>query len=141
MTDAIKVLVVDDNPALRDLTAELLERVSEPISVGTEANPSKVLARLSRDTFHCVVSDYHMPNMDGLELCRTVRREYPNLPYFLLSTDDEPGTIERTLEVGATDYIHKETGIEHYRLLANRIERAVEHERVRHELEELTSGP
>lgn len=140
MTRDILVLVVDDEPALRDLTADLLERVSDEITVRTEADPTMVTDRVRAEPIDCVVSDYRMPRLDGLELCSTLRRSHPHLPFFLLTSSGDPTVIERALERNATDYIQKQPGIEHYRLLANRIERAVQHHRDRSRLAELVSG-
>lgn len=141
MTDDIHVLYVEDDPALRDLAAELLERAGPRLSVGTVADPTTVLDCLRARSVDCLVSDYEMPAVDGLELCDRVRREYPDIPFFLFTSSDDPAVIEAALDVGATDYIRKARGTEHYTLLANRIANAVEHYRDRNRLADLMSQP
>lgn len=126
MSDDIFVLYVDGNAALRDLTAELLEDVNSNITVGTEADPTTVPYRLAVEDVDCIVSEYELPTMDGLELCKRIRRDHPELPFFIFTNNDDRAVIEEALELGATDYIEKYTGIEHYKLLANRISNAVE---------------
>ena len=126
MTDDILVLYVDDNAALRDLTADLLERVNPNLTVRTEADPSTVRYQLTEEAVNCIVSDYDMAPINGIELCRRVRRDHPDVPFFLWSNDNDPALIDEALEAGATDFLEKSTGIEHYKLLANRIENACE---------------
>lgn len=140
MTDDILVLYVDDSPALRDLTVELLERVNPAITVTAEENPTDVTERLVTEPIECVVSDLDMPSMDGLELCGRIRDRHPEVPFFLLTSQDGETVIEEALAAGVTDYIQKETGVEHYKLLANRISNAVQHYRDRTRLAELESG-
>ena len=137
MAEDILVLFVDDDPALRDLTAEFLERVNEAITVQLEADPRAVPERLEEKPVDCIVSDLQMPSMNGIELCQHIRRDYPMLPFFIFTSVDDGCTIERALEAGATDYIEKAGGIEHYKLLAHRISNAVQHHRARDRLADL----
>lgn len=139
MASEICVLYVDDNPALRDLSAELLERVSPGIVVRTEAEPTAVLDRLSQESIDCVVSDLEMPDIDGIQLCELIRQKHPQVPYFLFTNTDDPSIIDKALAAGATDYVQKSTGTEHYTLIANRISNAVHHRRTRDRLAELES--
>lgn len=131
MPNGIEVLYVDDDPALRDLTAEMLERVHPAISVRTESDPTSVPGHLTEESIDCLVSDYHMPEMDGLELYDRVRDAHPDVPFFLFTNNDQPELIETALDAGVTDYVEKQPGIAHYKLLANRITNAVQHHRTR----------
>lgn len=83
--DTIRVLHVDDEPDLADLTATYLEREDERFTVETETRASRGLDRLDNEDYDCVVSDYNMPGMDGIEFLETVREEYPNLPFILFT--------------------------------------------------------
>lgn len=137
MCEEIRVLYVDDNAALRDLTAELLEQVCPSITVLTESDPEAVQSHLDTESIDCVVTDYQMPRYDGLELLDDVRAEFENLPFFVFTSKADRAVIEATLDAGATDFIEKATGIEHYKLLANRITNAVRHHRDRQRIAEL----
>lgn len=137
MCEEIRVLYVDDNAALRDLTAELLEKVSPSITILTESDPESVQAQITAESIDCVVSDYQMPGYDGLELLEDVRAEFENLPFFVFTSNGDRAVIEAALDAGATDFIEKATGIEHYKLLANRITNAVRHHRDRQRIAEL----
>src|SRR6056297_566272 len=82
---AIRVLLVDDRPPVADLTATYLERVSDDISVCIETSAEDGLVRLDDETFDCVVSDYEMPQKDGLEFLADVREAAPDLPFVLFT--------------------------------------------------------
>ena len=137
MNRTVHVLYVDDDAALRDLTAELLEKVSADISVRTAADPTTVPTRLEATTVDCVVSDYEMPERNGLELCRELREDHPELPFFLFTSRGGEEIVSRAMLAGVTDYIQKEPGVEQYTLLANRITNAVARHRLQERLAEL----
>jgi DNA-binding NtrC family response regulator len=137
MTRDVRVLHVDDDPALLDLTADILERVDDGVSVLSESDPTAAPDRIEREPVDCVVSDLRMPECDGLELCERVRRVHPELPFFLFTSESGSGLVDRAMEVGATDFIEKDPGIDQYKLLVNRIERSVEHHRARKRIVEL----
>lgn len=125
MPRQITVLHVDDDETMLDLTAELLERADHNVSVRSESRPTNVPDRIESEPIDCVVSDFEMPRCDGLELCRTVRARWPNLPFFLFTNNRGADIVDSALAAGVTDYIRKETGVHHYTLLANRITIAV----------------
>jgi DNA-binding NtrC family response regulator len=130
MTRPIHVLHVDDNAALRDLTAEFLERVTTDLSVHSVADPTVVPATIADEPIDCVVSDYEMPDRNGIELCREVRETHPDLPFFLFTSRGGADLVRAAIEAGATDYVRKEPGVEQYTLLANRIANAVSKSRL-----------
>lgn len=138
-TDAtdLEVLHIDDDAALRDLTAELLERVDDGITVKSESDPTVVPGRIEAEPIDCVVSDYRMPETDGLELCRRIRDTHPDIPFFLFTTEYGEEVLDRAMSFGVTDYIQKESGTTHYKLLAYRIRNAVRHHRIRERIQEL----
>ena len=83
MTMAKAVLIVDDNPNMSTLLAEMLEIFdyeSVRASGGTEA-----LEELEKGHFSMVITDMRMPNMTGLELLEKVKAKYPKLPVVLIS--------------------------------------------------------
>lgn len=137
MAHDVRVLHVDDDPALLDLTADILERVDDDVRVLSESDPTAVLERLEREPVDCVVSDLRMPECDGFELCERVRRIHPDLPFFVFTSESGGGLVDRAMAVGATDFIEKDPGIDQYKLLVNRIERSVEHHRARKRIVEL----
>ena len=123
----IHVLHVDDDPAIASLTADALEREAARLSVETVADPREALATITEapDAVDCVVSDYKMPAMTGVELLTAVRREAPKLPVILFTGKGSEGVASEAIEAGVTSYLQKGTGTSRYALLANRIENAV----------------
>ncbi|MFC7019621.1 MULTISPECIES: PAS domain S-box protein [Haloarcula] len=125
--DGIDVLHVDDDPDFAALTAVQVHRVADDIAVTTESDPSAALDRVETGPFDCVVSDYDMPVMNGLELFEAVRSAAPDLPFVLFTrTGDVAG---EAIEAGVTEFQRKRTGSDQFAVLANRVRRAVEHRR------------
>ncbi|AZH24844.1 PAS domain S-box protein [Haloplanus aerogenes] len=121
-----RVLHVDDDDEFAALTAEYLERTGEHLDVETAASASDALDRLDDDTFDCIVSDYEMPVMDGLELLEAVRENDSDLPFILFTGTGSEQVASDAIARGVTDYLRKRPGTEAFELLANRIENAIE---------------
>lgn len=90
----IQVLHVDDDPELVELTAAFLEREYGSFEVVGATSASEGLERLDADPPDCVVSDYNMPGIDGIELLQTVREEFPELPFILYTGRGKRGGRE-----------------------------------------------
>lgn len=121
----VTVLCVDDDSSLVDLTAEFLERERDEFTVLTETDPIDGLDRLDEGDIDCIVSDYEMPHMDGLEFLRAVRENHSNLPFILFTGRGSESVAEDAIRAGVTDYLQKGGGTSQYAVLANRIENAV----------------
>ena len=135
MPDAIRVLHVDDDEQYGDLVATYLEHENERFEVELVRSAADALDRLERECPDCVVSDYEMPGIDGIELLQSVRETHPNLPFVLFTGKGSEEVASEAIAAGATDYLQKQSGSDRYELLANRVENAVEQYRSRHELE------
>ncbi len=124
--NSITVLQVDDDPDLADLTADMLEREDDRFRVETATSPNEGVKRLADGDFDCIVSDYQMPEMDGIEFLETVRSDHPELPFILFTGEGSEAVASEAIAAGVTDYLQKQRGTEQYELLANRVENAVE---------------
>lgn len=109
------ILVVEDNP---DMLAFIRKQLTTEYSVLTAMNGIEALAVLDNHYVNLVVSDVMMPQMDGFELCKTIKSDlsYSHIPVVLLAKTNIQSKIEG-LELGADAYIEKPFSVEY--LLAN----------------------
>jgi PAS domain S-box-containing protein len=130
----MRVLHVDDDDLFRDLATRHLERAG--IEVRTAESAAAALEVLEDVDVDCVVSDYDMPDRNGLELLSAVHEREPGLPFVLFTGKGSEEIASEAITAGATDYLQKESSSEQFELLANRIERAVAEHRTEAALEE-----
>lgn len=123
MDDAIRVLVVDEDVDILELTETFLERESDAITAIPEQSPEAAAERITSEEIDCVVSDYRMPEMSGLELHDAVEED---VPFFLITAAADAETAEKAEAAGVTDFIQKGSSTDYYTDLANRIEDAVD---------------
>lgn len=108
MTEAIRVLVVDDEPQIRKLLRVSLG--AESLQVIEAANAEAGLAALAHDRPDVMILDLGLPDADGLELIPRIR-ERSSVPIIVLSVRDDEGGKVRALDAGADDYLTKPFGI------------------------------
>jgi len=135
MGDRIRVLHVDDDPDLAEVTASFLEREDPRIAVETASNATEGLDRLDDpDTgVDCIVSDHDMPGPNGIEFLEAVRERDPDLPFILYTGKGSESVASEAISAGVTDYLQKGGGTEQYEILANRVVEAVEKRRIERE--------
>ncbi|HEX3049974.1 MAG TPA: response regulator transcription factor [Aggregatilineaceae bacterium] len=99
-----KILIVDDEPPIIDVLAYNLKRENYQVVIARDGEEAITLARQERPDL--IILDLLLPRIDGLEVCRTLRRER-DVPIIMLTARDEE--IDRVvgLELGADDYVVK----------------------------------
>lgn len=122
--DPIVVLHVDDEPDMCDLVSDYFEQQLDGFSVVSATSGERALDRLD-DSVDCIVSDYEMPGMTGLDLLRNVRVDHPNLPFVLLTGMGSETVASDAISAGVTDYFRKSASLDGLTMLAQRIETAV----------------
>ncbi|TQQ80569.1 response regulator [Halonotius roseus] len=125
-SDAIRTLLVDDDQDFVALASTLLEAESDRIETTTETRPADALDRVDLDAIDCIVSDYRMPEMDGIEFLETVRADYPELPFILFTGKGDEEVAKQAISADVSDYMVKDGSAEQYAISATRIENLVD---------------
>ncbi|MEX2203541.1 MAG: response regulator transcription factor [Actinomycetota bacterium] len=99
-----RVLLVEDDASIRESTALGLERAG--FRVTTAADGREAVDRFRRDGFDLVVLDLMLPEMDGFEVCRQLRRE-SGVPIVMLTARADATDVVAGLELGADDFVTK----------------------------------
>jgi two-component system, OmpR family, response regulator len=101
---AHSILVVDDDPHIRDVVRFAFEKTGMTISIAPDGK--EALRQFDRNVHDLVVLDIGMPEMDGLEVCRQIRKTADTPILFLSAREEE---IDRILglEIGGDDYVTK----------------------------------
>ena len=131
--DTVRVLHVDDDPEFAEVVSLYLERIDESFDVVTESSVDAGLDRLDRESVDCIVSDYDMPTLNGLEFLEAVRDRDATVPFVLFTGKGSEAIASEAISAGVTDYLQKGGGTEQYTILANRISNGVRQARAERE--------
>jgi len=101
-----RILIVDDDPALRQSLAEQLERHGEFATVECDS-ATAALATIRGEHFDAVLLDVGLPDMDGRELCRQMRETALTVPIVMLTAAASESDTVQGLDAGANDYVTK----------------------------------
>lgn len=135
--EPIRVLLVDDNEQWARFIAEEIEQAKQRLHVDVAMSANEAILTLQNDgSFDCVVTDYRMPAIDGIQLLERIRDDRPNLPCILVTGQGNEDVASRASEAGVTDYVQKGPRMNQGALFATRIERAVEELRLRRAVEQ-----
>ena len=102
------VCVVEDEKVSCEMTIELLKKMGiNNIVVST--NGETALHKLKMQKADLIISDWHMPVMDGLEFYKAVRKEesLKNTPFMMVTVEDSKEKVIEALKLGIKDYIVK----------------------------------
>lgn len=132
MGDEIQIMCVDDEESSLASTVEYIRELDDSIAVIQETDPEQALKRLPEEDIDCLVADYKMPGMDGIDLLSAVRSEYPALPFIFYTGRGSEQVASEAISNDATDYVRKSVDTADFELLVNRIQSAVNryHERL-----------
>jgi PAS domain S-box-containing protein len=93
------------------------------------SEPEEVFENIETGEYHCLVTDYNMPRMNGIELATKVR-EKSSIPIILYTGQGSEAVAEKAFLIGIDDYLRKETDPSHYKVLAKRIRHAVDKKQI-----------
>ena len=123
--DLEKIMVVDDEEAIREVVSTLLE--SQGFQCTTAANGRIAAETFRNDTFDLVLSDIVMPEMDGLKLLNEIRSQDPDVPVIMVTAMHDISIALEAIRAGAYDYILKPFEKDQLQLS---VRRALEHRRL-----------
>jgi DNA-binding NarL/FixJ family response regulator len=106
----VKVIVADDQAAVREPLAAVLSLADDIDVVATAANGSEVLAAVAAGPVDVVLMDLRMPVMDGTEATRRLSEEHPDVAVVVLTTFADDDSIMAALSAGARGYLTKNAG-------------------------------
>ena len=114
MSERFRVLVIDDDPGVRDYLGALVSRRGYEVF----AHPSgeEALRKLDADRPDLVTLDVVLPGMDGLETLRRLKERLPEVPVVMLSGHGQARTIVEAMRLGATDFLRKPFEVEELEL-------------------------
>jgi DNA-binding NtrC family response regulator len=105
MKSSIKILIVDDEEMMRSLLEKILKR--EGYNVIAAEDGVQAVEILKKEDVSLVISDMKMPRMDGFELLKYVKQEYPNVGIIIMTAYGDTYTVKDALLLGADEYITK----------------------------------
>jgi DNA-binding response OmpR family regulator len=100
-----KIMIVDDDPNVRELVSVLLQNHGFETCEAIDGRDA--MQKITNDNPDLVIIDIMMPNMDGFELCRNLRRYYENMPVLMLTAKGELASKVKAFGLGADDYLTK----------------------------------
>jgi DNA-binding NtrC family response regulator len=116
-----RVLVVDDDDAIRD---NLFELLSENYACQIAETAEKAFARLEEDTYDVVLTDISMPGLSGLELLGHIRQQFADTPVIIISGIGDQEHARGLMRLGAFDFLLKPFTLE---IVENSVAKAVEY--------------
>lgn len=120
----IKILLVDDDPAILEILADLVNIFGYEFSTansGTEA-----IDKLKQDSYDIVLTDMMMPGMSGMDLLKYVNSNYPQIKVMVVTGYDRSFTYTDVIQAGASDFISKPFNTDELEAKINRLVREIE---------------
>jgi PAS domain S-box-containing protein len=124
----LRILHVDDEENQLEFTKLFLEQIDKDVKIKSVLTPEEALKLQEEDSFDCIISDYKMLSMNGIELAEKLR-EYSDVPFILYTGQGSEEVAEKAFNAGIDDYLRKEAEPTHYQVLAKRIRHTVEKHR------------
>jgi PAS domain S-box-containing protein len=123
------VLYIDDEPDLLLLGKEFLESIGD-FAIDTRPSALEALETLRTRSYDAIISDYQMPEMDGLTFLKTVREEFGDIPFILFTGRGRESVVIEAINYGVDFYLQKGGDVKaQFAELAHKVKKAVERKR------------
>jgi DNA-binding NarL/FixJ family response regulator len=107
LTERIRILIVDDHPLMREGIGAVLEEEEGMLVVGSASNGQQAIELFRECRPDVTLMDIQMPEMNGIEVMKAIRGEFPAARFVVLTTYDGDVQALRALKAGATGYLLK----------------------------------
>jgi CheY-like chemotaxis protein len=102
-----RILVIDDSTLIRRMLRGALEELGFEVEDFLPVSPLEITERIRAARPDLVVTDYHMPHVDGMQVARMVRRTDPGIPVVVLTAMHDPAVEQILATVGVRHVLHK----------------------------------
>jgi len=123
--EPLKVLIVDDDVDMARIIMWRLAKEAPEFSIDIADGGQSCLSYLTSNNTDCILSDYQMPEMDGMELLRTIRGNGDDVPFIFLTGQGNEQVASDAFRAGADDYFTKDVGFAHFTRIVNSVKQAV----------------
>jgi DNA-binding NarL/FixJ family response regulator len=107
----MRILISDDHQFILESIEILLSTMPDCEVVGTYNNGKELLKALAvHENIDIVLTDFNMPEMDGIELTLQIRQQFPQVKVLLLTVSEDSDTIQRAFKAGVSGYMMKKAG-------------------------------
>lgn len=103
--DRARLLIVDDNEGVRHLVSRWLEKAGFRVQEASDG--AEAVEKVREEPPDIILADIRMPKIDGIELARIIKREYPGIKIVLMTAYSSPQTIAQARREGVDDYLEK----------------------------------
>lgn len=112
MSKQIRVLIADDHAIVRQGLRQILSDTDDLEVAGEASNGIEALQQVRQNNFDVVLMDVSMPDRNGIDALKMMRKEYPRMPVLMLSMYPEEQYAIRALKAGAAGYLNKQSAPE-----------------------------
>ena len=137
---SIRILHVDDDPSMQELTKLMLLDLDSSFEIDNACCVDEAFGKLAVGHYDVVVSDYEMPQKDGLQFLTDLRKQNTQIPFVLFTGKGREEVAIKALNLGADAYCNKQGDPETvYGELSHGIKRSVEHQKAKKQLQDQTN--
>jgi DNA-binding NtrC family response regulator len=122
MHDKLKILVLDDDKLYGKLATTILK---QDFTVYTALRPSLALDILAAENIDILICDFRLPEMNGLEVIKKVKVDYPSIEVIMISSDADMETVIEAFRIGAVDFFQKPFDFESVKISIERTKKFV----------------
>ncbi|HIQ39035.1 MAG TPA: response regulator [Methanothermococcus okinawensis] len=107
MVEIVRTLVVDDSAFMRNILKKILSSTNKYIVVGEASNGKEAIEKVKELKPDLITMDIVMPEMDGIEATRRIKKEFPDIKIVMCTSVDQEKKMIEAIEAGADGYIVK----------------------------------